>query len=54
MNIGEPRRTIEVIPTTVPIPEELPMPEPARGDPEPAPVPVPVGAPGRSPQERRR
>jgi hypothetical protein len=48
MNIGEPRRTIEVIPTTVPIPE------PARGDPEPAPVPVPVGAPGRSPQERRR
>lgn len=51
MNIGEPKRTIEVIPTTVPVPEELPMPEPAKGEPEPELVPIPVGAPARTPQE---
>lgn len=51
MNIGEPKRTIEVVPTTVPVPEELPLPEPAHGEPER--VPVPVGVPAGVPLERR-
>lgn len=42
MNIGEPKRTIEVEPATLPVPEELPIPEPARGEPEPELVPVGV------------
>ena len=45
MNIGEPRRTIEVEPTTLPVPEELPLPDPATGDPEPVLVPVGGAAP---------
>lgn len=40
MNIGEPKRTIEVVPTTIPVPEVLPIPEPAQGEPEPALVPA--------------
>lgn len=42
MNIGEPKRTIEVEPATIPVPEELPVPDPAHGEPEPALVPVGV------------
>jgi hypothetical protein len=45
MNIGEPKRTIEVVPTTIPVPEQLPMPEPSHAEPEP----VPVGAPSTTP-----
>jgi hypothetical protein len=29
VNIGEPRRTIEVVPVTLPVPEDLPVEEPA-------------------------
>jgi hypothetical protein len=47
MNIGEPKRTIEVVPTTIPVPEQLPMPEPSHAEPEPE--PVPVGAPSTTP-----
>jgi hypothetical protein len=36
VNIGEPKRTINVEPVTVPVPEELPVDEPAV---EPEPVP---------------
>jgi hypothetical protein len=56
MNIGEPQREIEIVPTTVPVPEVLPAAEPSPDD-EPArrpdplePEPVPA-APGES---RRR
>jgi hypothetical protein len=52
MNIGEPKRTIEVEPATLPVPEELPVPEPARGEPEPELVPAGVAA--RRPEEQRR
>jgi hypothetical protein len=56
MNIGEPQREIEIVPTTVPVPEVLPIAEPSPdGEPvaEPVPLesePVPV-APG---EDRRR
>ena len=50
MNIGEPKRTIEVEPATLPVPEELPIPEPARGEPEPE--LVPVGIPLRRAKDR--
>lgn len=50
MNIGEPKRTIEVQPTTLPLPEELPIPEPATGEPEPA--LVPAGVPATRPEGR--
>jgi hypothetical protein len=49
MNIGEPRREIEIAPTTAPVPEVLPVTEPSP-DPEPArpepqvPEPVPAGS----------
>lgn len=39
MNIGEPERTIEVEPTTLPLPEELPIPQPI---PQEVPIPEPV------------
>jgi hypothetical protein len=41
MNIGEPKRTFEVEPVTIPVPERVPMPDPERvpapPDLEPAP-----------------
>jgi hypothetical protein len=52
MNIGEPKRTIEVEPTTIPVPEELPIPEPAHGEPEPEPELVPVGVPARRSEDQ--
>lgn len=53
MNIGEPRRTIEVVPTTVPVPETLPLPEigPEAVPHEPAPDPISV--PAEAPKDRR-
>lgn len=42
MNIGEPKRTIEIEPVTVPVPEEIPIEEP-----EPTEEPVPVEEPAR-------
>lgn len=42
MNIGEPKRTIEIEPVTVPVPEEVPIEEP-----EPTEEPVPVEEPAR-------
>ena len=48
MNIGEPKRTIEIEPVVVPVPESLPVEEPAREpvpDHEPTPAePVPAPA----------
>lgn len=35
MNIGEPKRTIEVEPVGMPVPETLPVPEPAPVEPVP-------------------
>ena len=40
MNIGEPKRTIEIEPVTVPVPEEVPLQEPVPAEPEEMPVPV--------------
>jgi hypothetical protein len=37
VDIGRPRRIIEVEPALLPVPESIPMPEPSP-DPEPAPV----------------
>ena len=42
MNIGEPKRTIEIEPVTVPVPEEVPTEVP-----EPTEEPVPVEEPAR-------
>ena len=42
MNIGEPKRTIEIEPVTVPVPQEVPTEEP-----EPTEEPVPVEEPAR-------
>lgn len=42
MNIGEPKRTIEIEPVTVPVPQEIPIEEP-----EPTEEPVPVEEPAR-------
>ena len=42
MNIGEPKRTIEIEPVTVPVPQEVPTEEP-----EPSEEPVPVEEPAR-------
>jgi len=43
MNIGKPKRVIEVEPTSVPIPESLPESAPSEGSPtEVAPVGVPA------------
>ena len=40
MNIGQPKRTIEIEPVTVPVPEEVPVEEPVPAEPEGTPVPV--------------
>jgi hypothetical protein len=45
MNIGEPRRELEVEPVLTPVPEALPVPEPASPAGAPA-SPAPSGAPG--------
>lgn len=45
MNIGEPKRTIEIEPATLPLPEELPIAEPAL---------VPAGVPTTRPEGRLR
>jgi hypothetical protein len=52
MNIGEPKRTIEVEPVTLPVPEPLPIEEPAPAD---VPAPVPDAVPAEPvPSEPRR
>ncbi|HTG47993.1 MAG TPA: hypothetical protein VK646_10100 [Actinomycetota bacterium] len=41
MNIGRPKRIIEVEPVTLPLPDpSIPMPEPGRAPAEPVPAPV--------------
>jgi hypothetical protein len=50
MNIGEPKREIEIVPTTEPVPEVLPAAEPSP-EREPAREPEPVPA---APGEGRR
>jgi hypothetical protein len=47
MDIGEPRKIIEVEPATIPVPETIPLPE---TDPTPDPGPRPAD-PGRAPSE---
>ena len=42
MNIGEPKRTIEIEPVTVPVPEEVPVEDPV-------PAEEPVGPPTEEP-----
>jgi hypothetical protein len=55
MDIGEPRKIIEVEPETIPVPETIPLPstEPSRVEPEPAgpaePARVPAGEPAPGP-----
>ncbi len=39
MNIGKPKRTFEVVPVTIPVPERIPMPEPDRTPAAPDPAP---------------
>ena len=47
VNIGRPKRIIEIEPATVPLPEPLmPMPEPGPAPAEPMPVEVPAEPPG--------
>lgn len=50
MNIGEPRRVIEIVPVELPVPSELPMEEPSAPEPsapetpvEPEPAGLPTG-----------
>ena len=40
MNIGQPKRTIEIEPVTVPVPEEVPVEEPVPAEPEETTAPV--------------
>jgi hypothetical protein len=44
MNIGEPRRVIEIVPVELPVPSELPIEEPAAPEPS-APEPSAPAAP---------
>jgi hypothetical protein len=44
VNIGKPKRTIEIEPVTVPVPEEVPVEAPT---PAPAEDPVPIEEPAR-------
>lgn len=48
VNIGEPERTIQIEPVTVPVPEPLPMPVP---EPLPLDEPQPVERPERAPEQ---
>jgi hypothetical protein len=56
MNIGEPRREIEIVPTTAPVPEVLPVTEPSpEAEPARRPEPqVPEPVPAGPPASRRR
>jgi hypothetical protein len=54
MNIGEPKREIEIVPTTVPVPEVLPVADPSP-DGESAPTADPLDEPvPAAPGEGRR
>ncbi len=47
VNIGRPKRIIEIEPATVPLPEpQMPMPEPGPAPVEPMPFELPVEPPG--------
>jgi hypothetical protein len=46
VNIGQPKRTIEIEPVTVPIPEEVPVEEPVPAEPEETLAPVEEPAQG--------
>lgn len=47
MNIGRPKRIIEIEPATMPLPEpSIPMPEPGPAPAEPMPAEVPAEPPG--------
>ena len=47
VNIGRPKRIMEIEPATVPLPEPaMPMPEPGPAPVEPMPVELPVEPPG--------
>lgn len=48
MNIGEPKRELEILPVTLPVPEWVPMPSP-----EPSQDPAPSEEPALVPAERR-
>ncbi len=56
MNIGEPQREIEIVPTTVPVPEVLPIAEPSPdGEPVAEPLPLePEPVPAAPGEGRRR
>ena len=55
MNIGEPQREIEIVPTTVPVPEVLPVAEPSPdGEPVPGPSPGARAGARRAGEGRRR
>ncbi|HEX6132192.1 MAG TPA: hypothetical protein VF044_10700 [Actinomycetota bacterium] len=48
MNIGEPRRVIEIVPVELPVPSELPIEEPSAPEPSAPATPVepePAGIP---------
>jgi hypothetical protein len=49
VNIGEPRRVIEIEPVVVPLPERVPDPEP---QPAPEPIPTPTPEPERQEPDR--
>jgi hypothetical protein len=47
VNIGRPKRIIEIEPATMPLPEPaMPMPEPGHAPAEPMPAEVPAEPPG--------
>src|SRR5439155_14861929 len=47
VNIGRPKRIIEIEPATIPLPDpQMPMPEPGPAPVEPMPLEVPVEPPG--------
>jgi hypothetical protein len=48
MNIGEPKRELEIQPVVLPVPETVPMPSP-----EPSREPAPSEEPALVPAERR-
>jgi len=50
MNIGEPKRELEIQPVVLPVPETLPMPLP---EPAPSREPAPSEEPALVPAERR-
>ena len=50
MNIGKPKRTIQVEPVEPPVPSELPLP----AEEPPAPSPQPVEEPARSREDAGR